>query len=1103
MAQIPQTTGLAGLLVPDPRITPDTWSGSVAACSRAGPRPGQAVPDQTGTQLLVAASGVQDDTIYRLRIQRGGFPERAEYAWATVTGGTTGTYRGCNFPNFAQDLRHIGAEASASAAGHPATCTTKTGRVVVAWGQTVVGINSVHVSYSDDRITWTGADASIVVLSEDPASDYYLGLTLASPTCTAIRWDDQRERVQLWIRTIDPAFGNTYQVHLWESADDGETWELIQRDTLMETWTADETPREMVVGEVAGALVLVMPNDDGADYYTAQWVSTDHGRTFQLLESVLWDKEHVRFAEHQGRLVAVAVSTADDIEVVTLTSAWTALSTADWVATGLTSAGTVALAVQHGQLYLVYSNATDYRLNVVASDTGGADDWRDIGHNLLSFGSAGNNVDISFLSATPAGGGLCLALKLSDTGVDSDLRGRLFALRCGEWSSVTLPPTAATLAGRGRVAFGPPPATVGTYWAQDQNTWYPACLPTVVGYTATGTGTVAIDVDDGDSPRLDISCAPGVQQNYAEHFTADPAKGILVYFDALVSAGGSTSSNDSGITIVLSDGATEYSATIRLSASGGLYLHDEVGGATSSMLVADVVTRHAYIAAIREIETGTSARISVYRVGYTSLDAYQAWEEVGGLNLDPETGSPAADSSITWAVLGTGSGVTITQKWYALHYVAVSGSPGGHDLALSWSPPTHTGGAPCSPTASELRNGLRLAFRGGPGKVGETYLLTPRYDYAVEHIYPHMYPSPRDGWRSVDDGSDAVFTWLWDSTDDWPEGLGSSAWGVALLGINFAAATWEGYTAAGAWETILSLDASTGLSSLPYRVAVRGTVRGPYLTVDTGGSGSAGRYIHENELAGGTVAIGSARFKILRNTSGTWSTTAGKKPVLFLDPDTWDTATATTGTCSIWAPSMVGIKHGLGSTEYRRLRLTIATQTTVDDDFRIGQLIMGPVVGFGRRYSYGRTWTMEPGAEVVDLTGGARASTVAAPARRVATFAWSDGVATRQLYADTVDPDYITAGSSSGVAHALATRDDLHTLLEGVLARDDVAGGHLPVVFLPALTYLGASSSEIITDPHRFLYGRVVSSVSMSMPIGTEEDTEIVQVGEIRVEGER
>lgn len=1105
MSQIALTSGLAGLLVPDPRITPDTWTGTVSGCPEAGPRSGQPIPDQSGSQLIVSASGEQSDTVYRVRVQRGGFPGgRAEYAWTDVVGGVSGTYRGANLPNLAQDLRHVGVGASPATAGHPASCTTRSGRVIQVWGQSVVGVVTVNASYSDDLITWTGVDGSITLISSSPTADEYIGVDLDIASCACVRWDDARERVQAWIRAVDPVDGASYQFHLFESADEGETWALVQRDTLAVTWGADETPREPVIGEVAGALLLVQPNDDSTNYYAAQWVSTDHGRSFSLIKSDSIDKEHFRLVEHRGRLVAAAVSTADDVETVVLASAYTEIHTADWTALpSPTGVGTVALCAQHGRLYLFATDAAHYSLSVRTSDTGEADNWDEIGHELLSFEGSGNNVDVAFLSATAALGGVSLALRLSDTGTASEARGRLFALRCGGWATVTLPPTAALTNGVGALSFGPVNASAGAYWLADAVTWYPALLPSALTYTATGTGTVNIYVTEADSPRMEIACSAGVQQHYADTFTADPAKGILVYLDCMVSDGGSTTSTDSGVTIVLSDGVTEYSATLRMSASTGLLIRDNVAGSSGSVILNDVTQRGAFLVAIREQEAGVSAQISVYRAGYGALDDYAVWEPLGTKSLSPDTASPAAASSIDFGVLSTSSGVAIEQTWYAVHYIAASGVPGGHDLALAWASPDDLRGAPCSPWPADLAGGLKVAFSGGPGKVGETYTISPRYDYAKEHVYPHLYPSPRDGWRSLVDSSHAIFEWTWDAADDWPEGLGSSTWGIALLGVNFAAAEWEGFTSAGSWTSILSLDGSTGLSSLPYRVAVRGTTRGPYLTVDTGGSGSAGRYIHENELAGGTVAIGSTRFKIIRNTSGTWSTSAGKKPVIFLDPEGWDPATPTTGTCSIWAPSMVGIKHGMGSTEYRRLRLRVTVQDTADGDFRIGKLIVGPVVGFGRRYSYGRTWTMEPGGAVVDLSGGARASVVAAPARRVASFAWSDGIPTRQLHADTLDPDYITAGSSSGVAHALATQNDLHTVLEGVLAREDVAGGHLPVVFLPAMAYVGSSSSEVITDPHRFLYGRIVSSVSMSMPIGTEEDTEIVQVGEIRIEGER
>lgn len=1103
MAQITASTGLAGLLVPDPRITPSTWSGTEAGCPEAGPRPGQAVPDQAGSQLQVSASGEQDTTTYRLCITRGGTPgARAEYAWATVTGSTTGTYRGANAPNFAQDLRHIGVT-SAGTAGHPSSCTTRSGRVVQVWGESAVGVVTVKVSYSDDLITWTGADGSIVLASSNPAADEYRGFDLDVASCVCVRWDDARERVQVWIRGVDPATGVSYQFHLFESADEGAVWDIVERDTLAQSWTSDETPREPVIGEVSGALVLIQPNDDGTNYYAAQWVSTDHGRSFVLIKSGTIDKEHFRLAEHRGRLVAAAVSTADDVEVVTLTSAFTELHTADWEAlTDPTGTGTIGLCVQHGRLYLFASNATHYAVSVRASTTGEATDWHEIGHDLLSFEASGNNVDVDFLSATPAQGGVCLALRLADTGTDADLRGRLYALRCGGWASVTLPPMAALTHGVGRASFGPVNASAGAYWLAEAVTWYPALLPSALTYTATGTGTVAITVDAGDSPRMDVSCGAGVEQYWSDSFTASVTKGILFFFDGEVEDGGSTTTTDSGVTVVLSDGTTEYSATIRMSASTGLLIRDNVGATSGAVLLNDVTTRGAFLCAIRQIGT-SQGRLYIYRAGYSALDDVAVWEPLGYRDLTAKTVGPAASSSLTFGVLSTASGVTVTQKWYAVHYLAAASSGSAHDLATGWTSPGQLGGAPCSTASTEIRAGLRVAFSGGPALLNETFLIEPRHDYAREHVYPHLHPSPRDGWRSLVDSAEVVWEWTWDAADDWPEGLGSSSWGIALLDTNIGTAELEGYTAGATWETILSLDGSTGLSSLPYRVAVRGTTRGPYLTVNTAGSGSAGRYIHEDELAGGTVVIGSARYTIIRNTSGTWSTSAGKKPVLFLDPDEWNSATATTGTCSIWPPSMVGIKHGLGSTEYRRLRLRIPAQDTADGDFRIGQLIIGPVVGFGRRYSYGRTWTMEPGSSITDLSGGARASVVAAPARRVATFAWSDGIPTRQLYADTLDPDYLTAGSSSGVAHALATRDDVHTVLEGVLARDDVAGGHLPLVFLPSIAYAGSGSSEIITDPHRYLYGRIVSSVSTSMPIGTEEDSEIAQVSEIRVEGER
>lgn len=1098
--------GYSAVVVPSEEISPETWSGTAAGCPEAGPRPGQAVPDQAGTRMIVSTGGQQDDTVYRVRMQRGGYAGDAEFAWAVVTNGTTGTYRGCNLPNFAQDLRHCGVSLTGTTAT-PAVCTTGSGRVVVIWAELVVGTGvTVYASYSDDLVTWTGYNGLIGIWSEDPDSDFYTGVTTDSADCVAARWDADREVVQVWIRIEDPATGaggGQHQFYLYESADEGETWDLVQRNVLAEPWVEDGTPRTPVIGKVAGTLVLLQPNDDVSSY-VAQWVSSDHGRTFDLLRSDAHTYRQHRLCEHAGRLFLAAIEDTTDVCVVELQSAYDIVHDATLSSIGSpTASGSLSICSQHGRLYILCTGqTTNYSVAVRASVDGS--DWDIIGHDLLSFEATGNHVDVDALACTPAEGGICLVMRLSDTGTDSDLRGRLFAMRCGGWATVTLPPTSSATIGPGRLSFGPANAAAGAYFIAEQVTWYPALLPDSLTYTTSGTGTAAIGLSAGDSPKMTITAAAGTRKYYEDHFTGDLTKGILVYFDMSVNEGGSITSNDSAVRLVLSDGVTEYNATIRISADDGITLKDNVGGASVSLGVLPGATtdRRACIAAIREIDPGTAAQLVVYLVRYSTYatDGHLGYTTLGSISLDPD-GTPSADSYVQFGVIGAGSAVDIEQDWYAFHYIAVAGLGGIHDLAGSWSSPAMLGGAPASGIPTEIRGGLRVSFGGGPAKLGETYLIEPRHDYAVEHIYPTAYPSPREEYRSTADSAEVTLSWTWDSVNDWGMGLGSSTWVLALIGTNAHSFVWEGYTAASTWETILTIDSATEFASLPYRVPVHGSVRGPYVTVNTGGSGSASRYIHENELVGGTLVIGSNRHRIIRNTSGTWSTSVGKKPCIYVDPDGWDTATASTGTCSIWPPNVIAIKHGMGNTFYRRIRVRIPAQDTWSGDFRIGQMIMGGATVFGRKHSFGRTETMEPGGVVTDLAGGARASVVAAPPRYVHTFAWSDGFSTRQLYETALDPDYLTIGSSLGVDHAAATRDDAHTVLQGLVSRTD--GAHVPVLWLPAIEYAGASTSQIITDPHLFCYGRVTSAVSLSMPIGTEGADEIVQVGEVRVEGER
>lgn len=331
-------------------------------------------------------------------------------------------------------------------------------------------------------------------------------------------------------------------------------------------------------------------------------------------------------------------------------------------------------------------------------------------------------------------------------------------------------------------------------------------------------------------------------------------------------------------------------------------------------------------------------------------------------------------------------------------------------------------------------------------------------------------------------------------------GLGSATWGALLHNCNFKDASLQGLDAADTWQTIGSFDFSSTFSTLPYLAPVDGAVTGPYLRPNPAGVAGSPRYIHENELVGGMVRITASGelYKIARNTSGFWTPNTAKQPAIFLDG--WDTSEPTTGTMTIIAPSCCILMHGLAQTEYRQWRITIPAQDTVEGYFEVGACVIGPVYVFGQRYSWGRVETLSPNTSLYTDRAGYRYSVVDAPSRRAVSFAWTDPVIENDLYESSLDPDYLTIGTTASSAHAVATRADTHTLLKGLIDRLD--GPSVPVVYLPRIKYSSGASAQTITSPEAFVYGRIVSEVSTSVELGNELDSEVRQISEIRIEEE-
>ena len=109
-------------------------------------------------------------------------------------------------------------------------------------------------------------------------------------------------------------------------------------------------------------------------------------------------------------------------------------------------------------------------------------------------------------------------------------------------------------------------------------------------------------------------------------------------------------------------------------------------------------------------------------------------------------------------------------------------------------------------------------------------------------------------------------------------------------------------------------------------------------------------------------------------------------------------------------------------------KISIDSQQSYDNDIRIGEIVIGPVVVPGRQYSRGRTISMESGTETVETQDGIRYSREIKPPTRVFRIAWTDGIDISSLQGDAPNPDYWTSSNQTG-AQPIAIQNDVPDLM--------------------------------------------------------------------------
>ena len=382
-----------------------------------------------------------------------------------------------------------------------------------------------------------------------------------------------------------------------------------------------------------------------------------------------------------------------------------------------------------------------------------------------------------------------------------------------------------------------------------------------------------------------------------------------------------------------------------------------------------------------------------------------------------------------------------------------------------------------------LNDSVRVAAVDGPGLIDETFNIEQAADYPIESIDVRRAPSPAVGWRSVDTSEDVEIVWSLEGSEN-ETLIGSSSLGVWIQGANWRTGKLQGWnTGNEEWDDLVTLDAASGWSSLPYQR------QGSAIRVDTGSAFKADHFLFRNAHAGdyfedeGTGAVS----KIERNKGGAWTDETTARPVLWCDPAK-AAGFPSSGNGRIWRSSFGAIAHDFGD-GYEIVRLKIDAQTTAESDLRVGAVVIGPVFVFGHQYDLGWQMRRRFDVDVEPIGGGRRVATKNGPSRRELSFSWAEtALDLKQIQKDQPVPDYVT-GRDGG--DPIATRDGTLRELIGYLDEND--GPRHPVALLQRITRpdSGDPATVPIERSDLVIYGRIETDPQIDNVIGSEGVDEV------------
>jgi len=583
-------------------------------------------------------------------------------------------------------------------------------------------------------------------------------------------------------------------------------------------------------------------------------------------------------------------------------------------------------------------------------------------------------------------------------------------------------------------------------------TYLPFDLPDNVGWAAAGIGTGALT-----GGALNIATAANAR-SYSISPTSTIAQGLILRVAMQQVSGGSLTTDDIAVRVRIDDGANGYDVSWRFTATA-FRAYDNTAGAQigGDVTVEDQADHKAWTA------------------GPTST----------GLT---DSGGAAGTNSVAF---GNIAAATAESDWWELHYVRAQYT--GLQMADGFSYPDDLHPRNYSLTPYYIIDGVRAWAVDGPTIIGDEWDIETEYDYPLTATQPWTSISPRRPWRSTAGSPPAVQRAAWQIDDSLAEDclLGNGVVALGLFGINWRLGTFQGYDQSGpARRTMAAVDAATGMTGLHWRR------RGNTVMADTT-AGTYTPYLMRHEMAGGTFQFdnGDVR-KIVWNTEGRFGPGPSKQCTLYLDGiDKGEGSTGTSG--AIWAPNvLVLVKVDLTTQMYySAYELTVNSQTTADlvgsDSYlETGTIVMGPMMVFGRRYSWGRRLTDEDGTELTVMRDGTTAAREVAPTGRVLEIGWTTPQPLRDVLEDD-EPDYLL-GSAGGSAEAVASHSGTPYDLAGLFRH--IAGSKHGVVYVEGAA---KSGTQTLNRLRQFMLARITADIRREGVAGNEESNESVRVPSI------